>query len=99
MPQDGNSFYLIRCKVTSSLQGDRSVSAFMGISASATPAAIKGEDTWLQDNMASIILLTIAGAAVIGIVLLLVIKPKNKGDIDVQYAEEVSAKSSKKKNK
>lgn len=99
VPQDGTSFYLIRCKVTSSLQGDRSVSAFMGISASATPAAIKGEDTWLQDNMASIILLTIAGAAVIGIVLLLVIKPKNKGDIDVQYAEEVSAKSSKKKNK
>lgn len=95
IPQDENSFYLIRCKVTSSLSGDQSVSAYMGISASATPPAIVGEDTWLQDNMTSIILLSIAGAALIGILLLVLIKPKEKGDIDEQYAAEV-AKSKKK---
>ena len=54
----------------------------MGISASVKVEALKGEDTWLQDNMTSIILLCVAGASLIGIVLLLVIKPKEKGDID-----------------
>ena len=54
----------------------------MGISASVKVEALKGEDTWLQDNMTSIILLCVAGASLIGIVLLLVIKPKEQGDID-----------------
>lgn len=98
VPQDENTFYLIRCTVTSSLQGNESKSGYMGISVSATPASIKGEDTWLKDNMTSIVLLCIAGAALVGIVLLLVIRPKDKGDVDVQYEAEVAAKS-KKKNK
>ena len=42
-------------------------------------------------------LLSIAGAALIGIVLLLVIKPKDKGDIDERF--ENAKKKSAKKNK
>lgn len=90
IPQDVNAFYLIKCEVTSTqfpTQG--AVTEYMGIAASATPEAIKGENTWAQDNMTSIILLSIAGAAFLGIILLIFIKPKNKGDIDVQFEEEV----------
>lgn len=100
VPQDGNAFYLIVCEVTSAQFPAMSpVKAYMGIAASVTPKPIKGEDTWVQDNMISIILLSIAGAAFIGIILLLVIKPKEKTDIDVQYEQEVAAKAEKPKSK
>ncbi len=42
--------------------------------------------------MTSIILLCVAGASLVGIVLLLVIKPKDKGDLD-----EIEMGKSKKK--
>ena len=100
IPQEANTFYLIECKVTSTQFPTReAVKEYMGIAASATPRALEGEDTWLQDNMTSIILLSIAGAAFIGIILLLFIKPKNKGDIDVQFEQEVEAKAAKKLKK
>ena len=54
----------------------------MGIAAAPKVDPIKGEDTWVQDNITSIVLLSIAGAALVGIVLLIFIKPKNKGDVD-----------------
>ncbi len=38
--------------------------------------------------MTSVILLCIAGASLIGIVLLLVIKPKDKGDVDEGFETE-----------
>lgn len=98
VPQDANGFYLIVCEVTSSqFPTQAAATEYMGIAASATPRPIKGEDTWLQDNMTSIILLSIAGAAFLGIILLLFIKPKNKGDIDEQYEAEVATKAKKKK--
>lgn len=93
IPQEANAFYLIQCEVTSTRFPTReAVRAYMGIAASATPAEIKGEDTWVQDNMVSIILLSIAAAAFIGIIILIFIKPKDKGDIDVQYEQEVAKK-------
>lgn len=101
IPQDGNAFYLIKCEVRSEqFPAKEHIKAYMGIAASVTPEPLKGEDTWLKDNMVSIILLTIAGVAFIGIILLLVIKPKEKGDIDVQFEQEAakSAESGKGKN-
>ncbi len=93
VPQDANGLYLIVCEATSTqFPTQPAVTEYMGIAASATPRPIAGEDTWLQDNIASIILLSIAGAALIGIILLLVIKPKNKGDIDEQFDAEVASK-------
>lgn len=97
VPQDANAFYLIKCKVTSSEDARNPIVGYMGIAASARVKPIPGEDTWLQDNMTSIILLSIAGAALVGIVLLWVIKPRNKGDIDVQFEAEKKSKGKKRK--
>ncbi|MBD5632596.1 MAG: hypothetical protein HDP34_05145 [Clostridia bacterium] len=85
VPQDSNAFYLIECTATSTENGKQADKAYMGISASPKVRDLKGEDTWLQDNMTSVILLCIAGVSLIGIVLLLVIKPKNKGDLDEEF--------------
>lgn len=82
VPQDENAFYLIECKATSTEGGTQEAKAYMGIASAPKVRALKGEDTWVQDNMTSIILLCIAGASLIGIVLLLVIKPRDKGDLD-----------------
>ena len=95
-PQDANSFYLIECVVTSSENAGRTETAYMGISASPKVTSIKGENTWFKDNLTSVILLSIAGASLVGIILLLVIKPKNKDDIDEVF-EKTSAKSKKAK--
>ena len=65
--------------------------------ASVTAKSLKGESDWLKNNVVSVVLLSIAGAALIGIVLLLVIKPKDKGDIDERF--ENAKKKSAKKNK
>ncbi len=80
-PQTANAFYVIKCEARSSVIADPETS-YMTIAAAPKVEPLKGEDTWVQDNVTSIILLCIAGASLIGIVLLLVIKPKNKGDID-----------------
>ncbi len=98
VPQDANAFYLIECTATSTENGKQAEKAYMGISASQKVRALKGEDTWLQDNMTSVILLSIAGASLIGIILLLVIKPKNKGDLDEEF-EKSSKKEKIKKSK
>lgn len=80
-PQVANAFYLIRCEASSS-EAAEPVTKCMAIAAAPRVKALAGEDTWLQDNMVSIILLSIAGASLVGIVLLLVIKPKKKTDVD-----------------
>lgn len=99
VPQDANTFYIVKLTVTSTVDNLEPKMAYMGISASAKISSLKGEDTWLKDNMTSIILLSIAGASLIGIILLLVIKPKNKGDIDEQFEAIKPAKSKKSKKK
>ena len=96
VPQDANTFYVVKLTVTSTVDNLEPKMAYMGISASAKIGSLKGEDTWLQDNLTSIILLSIAGASLIGIILLLVIKPKDKGDIDEQFEVEKPKSKSKK---
>lgn len=98
VPQDENAFYVVRCVASSTENQQKSVVSYMGISASVKVKSIKGEDTWVQDNMTSIILLCIAGASLIGIILLLVIKPKDKGDIDEVLATEKKADKKAKKS-
>ncbi|MDE6504940.1 MAG: hypothetical protein K2L42_03630 [Clostridia bacterium] len=93
-PQHANAFYLIECKVVGTEGGAAEKTAYMGIASAPQVKALKGEDTWVQDNVASIVLLSIAGASLVGIVLLLVIKPKNKGDLD-----EIESAKPKKKSK
>lgn len=92
-PQNPNAFYLVTCEVKGT--DGQTDKAYMGIAAAPKVRDLVGEDTWVQDNMVSVILLCIAGASLIGIVLLLVIKPKNKGDVDEEFELEQSKKKRK----
>lgn len=96
VPQDENAFYLIECRATSTEGGTQEAVAYMGIAAAPKVESIKGEDTWVQDNIVSIVLLCIAGVSLIGIILLLVIKPKDK---DLDEIEESAENGKKKKSK
>lgn len=97
------TFYIVKCKVESKAVGNSrpAAVAYLVVSASERVDPIVGEDTWIQDNLVSIILLAIAGAALIGIILLIVIKPKDKVDIDeIELTDTSKAKKkSAKKNK
>ncbi|MCD8307373.1 MAG: hypothetical protein LUD51_03985 [Clostridia bacterium] len=106
VPQEAG-YYVCTCTVesTGTTPNLPSVTAYMVITASEKPDSIYGEDTWVSDNVASIVLLCVAGAALIGIILLIVIKPKEKQDIDEvalldsAAAKKEKAKAEKKKNK
>lgn len=95
VPQE-NAFYVVTCTVKSTVDSRPASTAYMVISASDKVRSVVGEDTWVQDNMTSIILLAIAGASLIGIILLLVIKPKEKRDLDEIDLAEPKAKKKKK---
>ena len=71
------------------------IESLMGISVSAAADPVYGEDNWVEDNVAAIVLFCVAGVALIGIIVLAVIKPKDKGDIDV-IAEKDAKRASKK---
>lgn len=84
-PQDSNAFYLIRAEVTDNQYNTDPVACNLGVVASVQAKTLKGESDWLKNNVASVVLLCIAGVALVCIVLLLVIKPKNEGDVDETY--------------
>ena len=96
-PLDGNAFYYMRAEVTDTEYNTDPVTCSLAIVASIEAKELKGESEWLQNNIASVILLSVAGVSLIAIILLLVIKPKNKEDIDVQYEKMNNKKSTKKK--
>lgn len=83
VPQDENTFYVIVLTVSDNKYATSDVQSLMCINVSAAAASLPGESDWLENNIASVVLLCVAGAALIGIVLLIVIKPREKGDIDV----------------
>lgn len=93
-PQDENAFYYIRAEVTDN-QYNTKISSSLAVVASVNAKTLKGESYWLKNNMTAVILLGVAGLALVGIILLLVIKPKDKSDIDVQF--ENSKKKTNKK--
>ncbi|MCD8294382.1 MAG: hypothetical protein LUE27_03915 [Clostridia bacterium] len=99
VPQEAG-YYICTCTVesTGTTPNLPSVTSYMVITSSEAPDSIYGEDTWVQDNVASIVLLCVAGAALIGIVLLIVIRPKEKQDIDeVALVDSAAAKKEKAK--
>lgn len=97
VPQDANAFYLVRAEVTDK-QYNIPKACNMGIVASVQASSLKGENDWLKNNVASVVLLCVAGVALVGIILLLVIKPKDKGDIDAELENEKNKKKNKKGN-
>lgn len=95
VPQDENAFYLVRMEAVDTTFQTKPIESLMGISVSAAADPVYGEDNWVEDNVAAIVLFCVAGVALIGIIVLAVIKPKDKGDIDV-IAEKDAKRASKK---
>ncbi len=94
-PQDANAFYYIRAEVTDTQYNTDPVTCGLAVVASVNAKELKGESDWLKNNIASVVLLIIAGLALIGIILLLVIKPKDKSDIDEQFEKRKKEKKNK----
>lgn len=92
VPQEANTFYYVLAEVKDTGYNADAVTCSLAISASEPAKTIKGESNWIQNNVASVVLLSIAVVALIGIVLLIVIKPKDKGDIDVQLEKSQNKK-------
>lgn len=98
IPQKANTYYVVKCTVTAADGYDfADIVKYSSLYATDTPEALKGETNWFanRNNMIAFILFIIAGLSAIGIVLLFVIKPSDKEDIDVVR----STKGSKKKAK
>ncbi len=102
VPQDENAYYLVRLTVTDTYNHQSAVYGYMGIHVSAAADSYSGESDWLENNLTSVILFAIAGVALIAIIILFIIKPKEEGDLDEQLASEaegIKAKKAKKANK
>ncbi|MGN0818092.1 MAG: hypothetical protein ACI4L9_03895 [Candidatus Coproplasma sp.] len=98
VPQSASELYVIRLKLTDTGLTNQVTEKFMVIRASAKADEIYGEDNWIENNMVSIILLSVSGVCLIALVVLFIVKPKDKGDIDMIELDKPE-KSKKKKSK
>ncbi|MDE5766505.1 MAG: hypothetical protein K2I17_05005, partial [Clostridia bacterium] len=98
-PQSVEDFYVVELTITdkrSQLQSKN----YATVAASVQTTPLKGESDWVENNVTSIVLLSVAGVCLVALVVLLIIKPKDKGDIDAVYSEvEEKSGNSKKKSK
>ena len=84
IPQDDNAFYLIRMEAVDKTFNTKPMYSTMAISVSAAAEPLYGEDTWVQDNVASIVLFCVAGVAAAGIVVVLLVGRKKKDGSEEQ---------------
>lgn len=98
VPQNPSEFYVVRLTLKDTGLSNQVTDSFLVVRASARAAEIYGEDNWVQNNIASIVLFSVAGVFFITFVVLLIVKPKDKGDIDV-IAADVEQKKAKKSKK
>ena len=89
IPQDEgrNSFYVIKLTLSDKDSDADAHNEYMAISVSKKATALPGESEWLKNNVASVVLLGIAGLSLVGIVVVLVIKPKQENDLDLATPE------------
>ncbi|MGN0803984.1 MAG: hypothetical protein ACI4MS_01195 [Candidatus Coproplasma sp.] len=97
-PRSVEEFYVVELTLTDKAS-QISQELYTAVSASVKTTSLKGESDWLEKNLTSIILFSVAGVCLIALVLLLVIKPKDKGDIDSVYEETVNKKGKRKGKK
>lgn len=97
-PQSVDDFYVIELNLKDN-RSQRQEEYFATVAASVPTTALKGESDWAKNNMTSIILLTVSGICLIALIVLLIIKPKDKGDIDVIYSDVTEKEKSKKEKK
>lgn len=85
-PQSVEDFYVVELLLTDN-RSQKSDTYYATVASSVQTKALKGESDWLEHNKTSIILFVVAGVCLIALIVLLVVKPKDKGDIDAIYSE------------
>lgn len=85
-PQSVEDFYVVELQLTDN-RSQASEAYYATVASSVQTKSLKGESEWLEYNKTSIILFVIAGVCLIALIVLLIIKPKDKGDIDAIYSE------------
>ncbi len=96
VPQSAEDFYIVRLTLTDN-RSQVSSTNFVAVAASIQANSLKGESEWLKNNIPAIVLLSVAGVLFIAFIILLVVKPKDKGDIDEIYENGTKSKKNKKK--
>ena len=97
VPQDSSVYYVVRLTLEDTGFSRATTDTFLVVRASSPAVEIYGEDDWLENNVAAIVLYCIAGVFFIAFVVLLVIKPKDKGDVEQIAAQAEAEQQSKKK--
>lgn len=98
-PQSVEDFYVIELQLTDN-RSQNAEAYYATVASSVQTKSLKGESDWLEYNKTSIVLFAVAGACLVALIILLVIKPKDKGDIDTIYSEvEAKDKDGGKKRK
>ena len=97
-PQSVEDFYVVELKLTDK-RSQVPDTQYATVAASVQTTALKGESDWLGDNKTSVILFAVAGVCLVALIILLVIKPKDKGDIDAIYTEVEGGGKKQKKEK
>lgn len=72
-------YYKIECTLTSNFSSN-SVSEASIITVEEKPTIVKPDSKWLQNNVWSVVFLSVGTLSLIGIIVLLCIKPKDKND-------------------
>ena len=97
-PQSVEDFYVIELQLTDN-RSQKPEHYYATVASSVQTTPLKGESDWLGNNKTSIILFVVAGVCLVALIILLVIKPKDKGDIDAVYTEVESKDKKQKKEK
>ena len=87
--------YKLECEVKSKVQSGKSDSASVVIAVRGEPTEVVVPTYWFRDNLASIIFLGIGTLCLIGIVILLLIKPKDELEAEVVETPKTKKKASK----
>lgn len=97
-PQSVEDFYVVELKLTDD-RSQKYNNYYATVASSVQANPLKGETgNWASENKTPITLFVVSGVCLLALVFLLLVKPKDKGDIDVLYTE-VEEKSKKGKNK
>ncbi|MCD8201567.1 MAG: hypothetical protein LUD47_05835, partial [Clostridia bacterium] len=103
IPQNSDAFYMVRLTVTDTRRNvGNETKSYLAIHVSAESSEFRGESDWARNNVVSIVLFCVAGVALIGIILVFAIRPKDQGDIDEQLSkqtEKAKARAERKKKK
>lgn len=90
IPCEAGAYIIFGVFTDSELVGERAA-AYKAVSVAAKKDVIKGDTEWLKNNVASVVLFSIAGVMLILIIILLVVKPSDETLEDVD-AEKKSGK-------